>query len=108
MGLLGVAVGRLLLRRVGWMEKLVGERVVSIGLIVRAGFPHRLAGDGSGFSFVFRPGLGIFVVEGCPCCNCCCCGAWVFGLTYARFLGPHPDPWLKDGVGGRQVSGEEA
>ena len=79
---------------------VLGGRVIAVSLVVGAGLPREVPREGDG-GFVFGPGLGLIVVEGSE-------GTWVLGLTYARFLGPPPNPWLKDGVGGRQVPGEEA
>ena len=78
----------------------MGGRVITVSLVVGAGLPLEVSREGGG-GFVFGPGLGFIVVEGSE-------GTWVLGLPYARFLGPSPDPWLKAGVGGRQVPGEEA
>ena len=73
----------------------MGGRVIAVSLVVGAGFPREVPREGDG-GFVFGPSLGLVVVEGSE-------GTWVLGLSYGRFLGPPPNPWLKDGVGGRLV-----
>jgi hypothetical protein len=74
---------------------VLGGRVIAVGLVIGAGFPREVPREGDG-SFVLGPGLGLVVIEGRE-------GTWVLGLSYARFLGPPPNPRLEDGVGGRLV-----
>ena len=84
----------------GLLGAVMGSRVIAVRIVVRAGLPLEVPREGGG-GFIFGPGLGFIVVEGSE-------WAWVLGFTYARFLGPSPNPWLKDGVGGGQVPSEEA
>ena len=80
---------------------LVGERVVTVSLVLGAGGPRRVPWDGSGLNFVFRQGLGIIVVEGCT-------EARMFGLADAWLLAPALDSRVAGRLGGRQVPGKEA
>ena len=80
---------------------LVGERVITVSLVLGAGGPRRVSWDGSGFDFVFRQGLGVIVVEGCT-------RARIFGLADAWFLAPALDSRVAGRLGGRQVPGKEA